>query len=90
MLRCEESGQDAERGRDPVWEGGDAWPGGAQPAASAAAANMKSVKELIFGKSVIALWPIAQRQVSTLILVHRKQLMDQWVEIDVSEEENLH
>ena len=33
-----------------------------------------------FGKTVIALWLIAQRQVNTLILVHRKQLMDQWVE----------
>ncbi|GHV93793.1 hypothetical protein AGMMS50293_01130 [Spirochaetia bacterium] len=33
-----------------------------------------------FGKTVIALWIIAQRKVNTIILVHRKQLMDQWVE----------
>jgi superfamily II DNA or RNA helicase len=33
-----------------------------------------------FGKTVIALWLIARRGVNTLILVHRKQLMDQWVE----------
>jgi superfamily II DNA or RNA helicase len=35
---------------------------------------------MAFGKTVIALWVIAQRKVNTLILVHRKQLMDQWVE----------
>jgi superfamily II DNA or RNA helicase len=33
-----------------------------------------------FGKTVIALWLIARRRVNTLILVHRKQLMDQWLE----------
>lgn len=33
-----------------------------------------------FGKTVIALWLIAERKVNTLVLVHRKQLMDQWVE----------
>jgi superfamily II DNA or RNA helicase len=33
-----------------------------------------------FGKTVIALWLIARRGVNTLILVHRKQLMDQWLE----------
>ena len=33
-----------------------------------------------FGKTVIALWLIAQRKVNTLILVHRKQLMEQWGE----------
>ncbi|GHV02638.1 hypothetical protein FACS189485_03630 [Spirochaetia bacterium] len=33
-----------------------------------------------FGKTVVALWLIAERKVNTLILVHRKQLMDQWVE----------
>lgn len=33
-----------------------------------------------FGKTVIASWLIAQRQVNTLILVHRKQLQEQWIE----------
>jgi superfamily II DNA or RNA helicase len=33
-----------------------------------------------FGKTVLAAWLIAQRGVNTLILVHRQQLMDQWVE----------
>lgn len=33
-----------------------------------------------FGKTVVGLWLLAERKVNTLILVHRKQLMDQWVE----------
>lgn len=33
-----------------------------------------------FGKTVVALWLIAERKVNTLILVHRSQLLDQWVE----------
>jgi superfamily II DNA or RNA helicase len=33
-----------------------------------------------FGKTVIGAWLIAQRQVNTLVIVHRRQLMDQWVE----------
>jgi superfamily II DNA or RNA helicase len=32
-----------------------------------------------FGKTVIAAWLIAHRKVNTLIIVHRRQLMDQWV-----------
>jgi superfamily II DNA or RNA helicase len=31
-----------------------------------------------FGKTVAALWIIAERKVNTLILVHRKMLADQW------------
>ena len=33
-----------------------------------------------FGKTVVASWLIAKRGVNTLILVHRQQLLDQWVE----------
>ena len=33
-----------------------------------------------FGKTVVAAWLIAQRGVNTLILVHRQQLMEQWIE----------
>ncbi|MBN8438594.1 MAG: DUF559 domain-containing protein [Candidatus Accumulibacter sp.] len=33
-----------------------------------------------FGKTVVAAWLIARRGVSTLILVHRLQLMEQWME----------
>ncbi|AMY08178.1 UvsW helicase [Luteitalea pratensis] len=33
-----------------------------------------------FGKTVVAAWLIAQRRVNTLVLVHRRQLQDQWVE----------
>jgi hypothetical protein len=33
-----------------------------------------------FGKTAVAAWLIANRNVSTLILVHRQQLLDQWRE----------
>ncbi len=33
-----------------------------------------------FGKTVVAAWLIAQRGRNTLILVHRQQLLEQWVE----------
>ncbi len=33
-----------------------------------------------FGKTVIAAWLIAQRGTNTLVLVHRRQLLEQWVE----------
>ncbi len=33
-----------------------------------------------FGKTVIGAWLIAERRVGTLVLVHRRQLLDQWVE----------
>ena len=34
-----------------------------------------------FGKTVVAAYLIAQRQVNTLVIVHRRQLLDQWVEV---------
>ena len=33
-----------------------------------------------FGKTVVAIWMIAQRRTNTLVVVHRRQLMNQWVE----------
>ena len=33
-----------------------------------------------FGKTVVAAWLIAQRGVNTLILVHRRHLLEQWVD----------
>lgn len=33
-----------------------------------------------FGKTVVAAWIIAQRGVNTLIIVHRQQLQEQWLE----------
>lgn len=33
-----------------------------------------------FGKTVVAAWLIAQRHVNTLVLVHRKQLQEQWLQ----------
>jgi superfamily II DNA or RNA helicase/very-short-patch-repair endonuclease len=33
-----------------------------------------------FGKTVLAAWLIAKRGVNTLILVHRQQLLEQWIE----------
>lgn len=32
-----------------------------------------------FGKTVVGSWIIAARKVNTLVLVHRRQLMDQWI-----------
>jgi superfamily II DNA or RNA helicase len=32
-----------------------------------------------FGKTIIAIYMLAQRGVNTLILVHRRQLLDQWI-----------
>lgn len=52
---------------------------------SAAAATMNHEAGVLaattaFGKTVVAAWLIAQRGVNTLVLVHRRQLLDQWVE----------
>ena len=33
-----------------------------------------------FGKTVVAAWLITQRRVNTLVLVHRQQLLEQWVD----------
>src|SRR6266446_5223772 len=33
-----------------------------------------------FGKTVIAAWLIAKRRANTLVLVHRRQLLEQWIE----------
>ena len=33
-----------------------------------------------FGKTVVAAWLIAQRGINTLVLVHRRQLQQQWIE----------
>ena len=33
-----------------------------------------------FGKTVLAAWLIARRGVNTLVVVHRRQLLEQWVE----------
>jgi superfamily II DNA or RNA helicase len=33
-----------------------------------------------FGKTVVGSYLIAQRKVNTLVIVHRRQLLDQWVE----------
>lgn len=33
-----------------------------------------------FGKTVVAIWMIAQMNVNTLIIVHRRQLLEQWLE----------
>ena len=33
-----------------------------------------------FGKTVVAAWLIAERRVNTLVLVHRRQLLQQWIE----------
>ncbi len=33
-----------------------------------------------FGKTVVAAWLIAQRGVNTLVLVHRRQLLEQWID----------
>ncbi len=53
-----------------------------KPAAEALAAHDIGVlaATTAFGKTVIAAWLIAQRGVNTLVIVCRRQLMEQWVE----------
>ncbi len=53
-----------------------------KPAAAALAAHDIGVlaATTAFGKTVVAAWLIAQRGVNTLVLVNRRQLMEQWVE----------
>ena len=53
-----------------------------QVAAKALAAHDTGVlaATTAFGKTVVAAWLIAARGVNTLVLVHRQQLQDQWVE----------
>ena len=55
---------------------------GQQAAANAMLAHDTGVlaATTAFGKTVIAAWLIAQRGVSTLVVVHRRQLLDQWIE----------
>ena len=55
-----------------------------RPDQEAAAARMLEYEDGIlsvptaFGKTAVAAWLIAQRKVNTLVLVHRRQLLDQW------------
>lgn len=57
-----------------------------QPGQSVAAADLLAhdigvlSATTAFGKTVIAAWLIAERGVNTLVLVHRRQLQEQWVE----------
>ena len=53
-----------------------------QAAAEAMLANDAGVlaATTAFGKTVIAAWLIARRSMNTLVLVHRQQLLEQWVE----------
>lgn len=53
-----------------------------QMAAKALLANDNGILSATtaFGKTVVAAWIIAARKVNTLVLVHRRQLMDQWKE----------
>jgi len=53
-----------------------------KPAAEALAAHDTGVlaATTAFGKTVIAAWLIAQRGVNTLIVLCRRQLMEQWIE----------
>jgi superfamily II DNA or RNA helicase len=60
--------------------------GGLRPSQEEAVAKITAHDEGIlcaptaFGKTAVAAWLIAKRKVSTLIVVHRQQLLDQWQE----------
>ena len=41
---------------------------------------MKLSSTTAFGKTVVGAWLIAKRTVNTLVLVHRRQLQEQWIE----------
>ena len=60
---------------------GELWPE-QQAAARAMLAHDTGVlaATTAFGKTVVAAWLIAERGVNTLVLVHRRQLLEQWVE----------
>ena len=53
-----------------------------RPAAGALLAHETGVLSATtgFGKTVIGAWLIAERKVNTLVLVHRRQLLEQWIE----------
>ena len=53
-----------------------------QKAANALLANEIGILSAptAFGKTAVAAWIIAERKVNTLVLVHRRQLLDQWQE----------
>jgi len=57
-----------------------------RPSQQAAADQIRDHEEGIlcsptaFGKTALAAWLISQRKVNTLVLVHRRQLLDQWRE----------
>ena len=53
-----------------------------QSAANAVLANDDGILSATtaFGKTVVAAWLIAARKTNTLVLVHRRQLLDQWRE----------
>jgi len=57
-----------------------------RPEQQAAAAALRShdvgvlAATTAFGKTVLAAWLIAERAVNTLVIVHRRQLLEQWVE----------
>jgi superfamily II DNA or RNA helicase/very-short-patch-repair endonuclease len=67
--------------RLPLSFNGELWPEQLSAAkAMLAHENGVLAATTAFGKTVLAAWLIAQRGVNTLVLVHRQQLLKQWVE----------